>query len=494
MMAIRSVRSRAVRTFVGPRRAVLRRTFISPERTVMRRTFLAWLRGQEAPPARRDKERGQVIVLFAFFIVVLMGLAAVVVDLGVLRNANQNLWNALDSGTLAGAASLPTDAAGAKLVAMQYADSNYPGQIPADRVALSFRCLIGDRNHDGLPDLTDIPQTCDPGAVAPSEWRCSRGICTAPCDPAEGDTCNTLVMTGSVSVPFRFGGAVGVNDGDTQLVTSAACKGPCGSPPEALVDVAVVVDRTSSMNGVDTTNARNAADSVRKLYNPAAQWLSFGMLGPSQGSGGCSTTPAASIGSAGLPTDLRRWMPVGLSGAGAAFASDYRAATSPMAAAISCFTNSSTGTDLTDPIPMASWELLHNGRAGVSKGIILMSDGQPNNSTTGTTNYCAQSDAAATAAKAQGIEIFTVGFGLDGANDIACPDTSGPRKGKTATALLASMATSSAADNGCPGTENTDGDHFFCVPKTAGASADLSNAFKSAATSLAQGTKLIELP
>ena len=249
------------------------------------------------------------------------------------------------------------------------------------------------------------------------------------------------------------------------------------------------------MSGVDTTNARNAADSVRKLYNPAAQWLSFGMLGPSQvGSGSCSTVPASSIGSAGLPTDLRRWMPVGLSGTGASFSSDYSAATSPMAKAIACYTNSSTGTDLTDPVPMAAYELMHNGRAGVNKGIILMSDGQPNNSTTSTSNYCLQANTAATAAKAQGIEIFTVGFGLDGSNDIACPDTSGAWKGKMASALLASMATTSVAEAGCPSTENTDNDHYFCVPKTAGASADLSNAFKTAATSLAQGTKLVELP
>ena len=87
-----------------------------------------------------------------------------------------------------------------------------------------------------------------------------------------------------------------------------------------------------------------------------------------------------------------------------------------------------------------------------------------------------------------------MGFGLDGSNNIACPDTGGTFKGKTATELLASMATSSADDGVCPGTENTDDDHYFCVPKTAGASADLSNVFKSAATSLAKGTKLVQLP
>jgi len=446
------------------------------------------------PRSSRDGERGQVIVLFAFFVVVLMGFASIVIDLGVLRNANQNLWNALDSGALAGAANLPADGAGAKATAMQYAETNFPGTIPTSRVATSFRCLIGDRNNDGKPDLSDIPMTCNPGTVAASAWRCGHGICTAPCDPAEGDTCNTLVMIASVEVPYTFGRAVGVNDGDTQVVTSAACKGPCGSEPVALVDVALIVDRTSSMSGVDTTNARAAADSVRKLYNPAAQWLSFGMLGPSQPTSGCATTPSSSIGTAALPTDLRRWIPVGLTGSGASFGADYSAASSPMAKAIACYTNSSTGTDLTDPIPTAVYELTHNGRSGVNKGIILMTDGQPNNSTVATSNYCLQSNNAATAAKAAGIEIFTVGFGLDGSNDIACPDTSGAWKGKMASTLVASMATSSAADNGCPGTENTDNDHYFCVPKTAGASADLSNAFKTAATSLAQGTKLVELP
>ena len=39
-----------------------------------------------------------------------MGFAAMVIDVGVLRNANQNLWNALDAGALAGAQELPADA------------------------------------------------------------------------------------------------------------------------------------------------------------------------------------------------------------------------------------------------------------------------------------------------------------------------------------------------------------------------------------------------
>ena len=115
----------------------------------------------------REGERGQVIILFTLFIVMILGFAAMVVDIGVLRNASQNLWNSLDSGALAGAAYLPADGTSAQTVGMTYANANYPGGLPASRVNLSFRCLLGDRNNDGLPDMTDIPTTCDPGRPPP---------------------------------------------------------------------------------------------------------------------------------------------------------------------------------------------------------------------------------------------------------------------------------------------------------------------------------------
>lgn len=123
-----------------------------------------------------------------------------------------------------------------------------------------------------------------------------------------------------------------------------------------------------------------------------------------------------------------------------------------------------------------------------------MTDGQPNNSTTSGPNYCAQSYAAALAAKNDGIEIFTIGFGLDGANNILCPDTSGAYVGLRAARLLADMATDLLDDNGCPGTENDDNDHYFCLPKSSGASTNLAELFKQAANALAGGTKLIQLP
>jgi hypothetical protein len=433
-------------------------------------------------------EQGQIIVLFVLAIVVIMGFAALVIDVGVLRNANQNLWNALDAGALAGASALPADASNATSLALQYAEDNYPGGLPGG-VTVGFRCVVG--SVGGVPRASDIPAVCDPG---PSAWTCNATICTAICVPAEGDLCNTIVLESAATLQYSFGPAIGVENGTTQVL-SAACKGACGAKPSAPVDLVVVVDRTSSMNGVDTTNARAAADAVRKAYNPAEQWMGFGWLGPSDTGASCITEPEGSIGTANIPADLRRWVPVPLSGIGAPLNQNYTSSGSTMAQAIACYTNSSTGTDLTDPLPMASYELLTYGRPGITKGIILMSDGQPNNSTNQPPddNYCAQSYAAAVATKNAGIELFTIGFGLDGSNNILCPDQSGAWQGERSTTLLAAMATDSV-DGGCPGTSNDDGDHFFCVPKTAGASTNLAQLFKQAANTLAGGTRLIQLP
>lgn len=454
------------------------------------------------PSRPDDRESGQVLVLFAMVVVVLMGFAALVLDVGRLRLAEQDLWNALDAGALAGVAVLPDDGARASTLAEQYLQDNYPGDPIANRT-VSFRCLVGSVN--GAPRLSDIPATCDPGPLPASvplnAWTCNSRICTAVCEPSAGDKCNTIVVSGEVTVPYSFGRVVGVNEASTGTVTSAACKGACGAPPENPVDIVLIVDRTQSMNGVDTDNARSAAQSVRTMLKPSVQWLGFSMLGPSNTTGTCKTVPATSIGTANAPADLARWVPIGLTGLtwqgkSPHVTQDFTATSSNMDNAIKCYTNSSTGTDLRDPIPMAVYELNTYGRAGVKKGIIMMTDGQPNASTVSpsSNNYCSQANTSATNAKNANVEIFTVAFGLDGTNDVNCPDGSGTFYNKKASALVASMATNSAANLACGDPENNDGDHYFCVPKTAGASTDLSKAFQTATAQLIATSRLVHLP
>ncbi len=219
-------------------------------------------------------------------------------------------------------------------------------------------------------------------------------------------------------------------------------------------------------------------------------WVSE-RFGPSRLGQACASQADSIIGTAST-ADLRRWVPVGLTGTGASFGSNYKPNGSDMAKAIGCFGNSSTQTDIADPVRMATYELETYGRPGANKAILLLSDGKPNRSTTGTPNYCDEAYQAATAAKAKGIEIFTVGFGLNGAGDEACIDAAGPWVGKTSTDLLAAMATNSDK-SGCPGTENDDDDHYFCLPKSAGASTDLSDIFQRAVVTLTGHSRLVNV-
>ncbi|MGE5423357.1 MAG: pilus assembly protein TadG-related protein [Ignavibacteriales bacterium] len=68
-------------------------------------------------------ENGQSLVLMALLIVVLMGFAALVVDVGAISLAKTRLQNAADAAAAAGAQQLP-DASAATEVAYYYADQN----------------------------------------------------------------------------------------------------------------------------------------------------------------------------------------------------------------------------------------------------------------------------------------------------------------------------------------------------------------------------------
>ena len=214
------------------------------------------------------------------------------------------------------------------------------------------------------------------------------------------------------------------------------------------------------------------------------------MNSPAKGLGG----NAAQYGST-YPTDLTKWIPVGLTGTGAPVNESYLNpartglnTSSLIVKTIECMNTSSTGTNLSTPIKMARQYLAANGRASATKAVLFMTDGTPNFGAGTPSDYtCLAANTEATTAKGAGIEMFTVGFGVTGADK--CPDTTGAWTGRSVTQVLASMANTSI-DNGCNAAENADGDHYYCQPR----SEDLKSVFLSAVTTLTQSTRLIQLP
>lgn len=235
------------------------------------------------PRNRRDGERGQILVLFTLVIVVLMALASVVIDVGLLRTDTARLQNALDSAALAAGQSLPASAANVAAVqatAVNRTTSNYPGVNPP---TTTFQCLVGiDAN--GLPRVGDMPLVCNVSFPANSSaWRCTGVVCWAPCDPVANptDICNTIQLADSAVRQFSFGAAVGVDSGNTGTLTAAVCTGVCGDLPTGPVDAVAILDRTSSMDqSGSVANLRSGALSVLQAFDPAMQRVALGFTGP----------------------------------------------------------------------------------------------------------------------------------------------------------------------------------------------------------------------
>jgi len=80
----------------------------------------------------RKSENGQAIVLMALSLVVIMGMAALVVDVGSWYRTQRRLQGTADAAALAGAQLLPDDSNGAQSMALDYANKNGGNVLGAD--------------------------------------------------------------------------------------------------------------------------------------------------------------------------------------------------------------------------------------------------------------------------------------------------------------------------------------------------------------------------
>jgi hypothetical protein len=91
---------------------------------------------------RRD-ERGQAIVLMTLSLVVMMGMATLVLDVGSWYHTKRRLQGTADAAALAGAQLLPTDSSGAQSQALAYANKN-GGDVAGANITVTSTVLSND--------------------------------------------------------------------------------------------------------------------------------------------------------------------------------------------------------------------------------------------------------------------------------------------------------------------------------------------------------------
>jgi hypothetical protein len=436
----------------------------------------------------RQGERGQVMVMFILISVAIFGAAVLAIDLGTFVWERQKLEIAVDAAALAGGLELPESGTDARAAALEYMGINDPDVDLAD-VNTTFRCLVGDRDNNGSPDSSDIPAVCNPGTGA--AWACSDQLCISQCNPFVGSNrCNVLVVDASKEVSLAFTRILGLPPIEITASRNGACKGFCGTAPTTQLDVVIVIDRSPSMDSSELAAAKAGALAVLEIFDPEFQHIGLAVLGAGNPSNVCFELAPESGGN---------WLIVPLS-------DDYKNADgslnngSSLVSAIQCLGNSSISqsTNLGSPLsdsefdrPDALTELLNSPRTGITKGIIMFGDGEAREPGS---NPCQYANDRATVVKNEDIEVFTIGYGVNG---LRCGfDSSSSYEDVLVTELLADMATDSADDQGhCANAssilaENNDGDHFLCQVE----GGDLEIVFVTAANALAPGVRLIGSP
>jgi Flp pilus assembly protein TadG len=91
---------------------------------------------------RARSDHGQATVLTVVFLVVLLGMAALVLDIGSWYRADRATQSAADAAALAGAQALPGDSATANALALQYATKN--GGLGSGGVTFSSKIVAND--------------------------------------------------------------------------------------------------------------------------------------------------------------------------------------------------------------------------------------------------------------------------------------------------------------------------------------------------------------
>jgi Flp pilus assembly protein TadG len=319
--------------------------------------------------------------------VVLLGITGFALDVGHAYLVQRQLQAATDAAALAGALDLPNSA----------------------------QAIQSAKNYGPEPGKRNSPSSNDNAAFEPNypQTKCVQAIVTG-C-PANGQV-NTITVKSTSVVNTVFARVVGFNS-FTVKATATACS-PCSVKP---LDIMLVLDRTGSMcqksDGssdapacTDMVNAKDGMKIFLGLMNPQFHHVGLAVFPPvlsaATQAGRCAT-PSGNI---TYDNQGSAYLLLGLS-------SDYQG----LVQTINCLPSAGR-TAYADAIDSAQNELATNGRPGVQKAIIFLSDGAANyggawhipNSMPYRTTPCHQGVASSGFAKDASTTVYSIGYDLNG--------------------------------------------------------------------------------
>jgi hypothetical protein len=385
----------------------------------MKQDGLIRLRSSDLARRISERERGQVIVIVALFMIVLLGVTGLVIDVGRAYYVQRALQASTDAAALAAASELP-DESGARAAGAEYGGAagakNWRFNVPGVQTTVRTRC-----------------------------------VAVAPCNPV-----NAVVVEQVAPVRTLFARVLGIDEFDVHA-RATACY-PCASRP---LDVMLVLDRTGSMcmthsgasdpSCADLGNARDGLKAFLRAMDPALDHVGLAVFPPARTLSSRCSTPTSSSNYAYDLTSAP-YVIVGLS-------SDYKTGnalntSSQLVSTIECVRGGGS-TSYATALEKAQSELDANGRPDVQDIIVFFSDGAANygpsyygNSSSYRRRPCHQGVSSAGVVKSRGTIIYSIGYdlnALDGGANI-CQSYTGADESPAITAYSALQAIASSSD------------------------------------------------
>lgn len=175
----------------------------------------------------RADERGQMLPFVAVAVVAMLGMSALVCDIGRALYVYRQLQNSANAAALAGAENLPSASAGTQATAYSATSGNQNASPQMGNVTMVA----------GYPQLVCLTTLKTQGVACPA--------------PANA---NAIRVEEQVTVPLIFASLIGQKTMTLHAMATAAASGSSNAP----ANIIVVMDTTASMNDYDSgSNCKN---------------------------------------------------------------------------------------------------------------------------------------------------------------------------------------------------------------------------------------------